>query len=62
MKPSEKKKYEDYAKALNEERERVQNVYELVHGIKPKRPAGAFRVFLQEKAKAKELHIQNIEK
>ena len=56
LKASEKKKYEDYAKALNEERERVQNVYELVHGIKPKRPAGAFRVFLQEKAKAKELH------
>ena len=56
LKPGEKKTYIDYANTINEERERLQNVYELVHGIKPKRPAGAFRVFLQEKAKAKELH------
>ena len=56
LKESEKKKYETYANSINEEREKLQNIYELVHGIKPKRPAGAFRVFLQEKAKAKELH------
>ena len=56
LKATEKKKYEDYANTINEEREKLQNIYELVHGIKPKRPAGAFRVFLQEKAKAKELH------
>ena len=28
----------------------------MVNGIKPKKPAGAFRVFLQEKAKEKVLH------
>ena len=56
VKPTEKKKYEEYANTINEEREKLQNIYELVHGMKPKRPAGAFRVFLQEKAKKKELH------
>ena len=58
VKPTEKKKYEEYANTINEEREKLQNIYELVHGMKPKRPAGAFRVFLQEKAKKKELHSQ----
>jgi hypothetical protein len=53
---SEKKKYKDYADDINKEREQLQDVYELVHGIKPKKPAGAFRVFLQEKAKDKTLH------
>ena len=32
------------------------HIYEIIHGVKPKRPAGAFRIFLQEKAKNKELH------
>ena len=59
LKATDKKKYEEYANTINEEREKLQNIYELVHGIKPKRPAGAFRVFLQEKAKAKELHNIN---
>jgi hypothetical protein len=53
---SEKKKYKDYADDINEERERLADTYELVNGIKPKRPAGAFRCFLQEKAKEKALH------
>ena len=53
---SEKEKYKKYAEEINEERERLYDIYELVNGIKPKRPAGAFRVFLQEKAKEKELH------
>ena len=53
---SEKKKYKDYADHINKEREELQDIYELVHGIKPKKPAGAFRVFLQEKAKDKTLH------
>ena len=56
---SEKEKYQKYADDINEERERLQDIYELVKGIKPKRPAGAFRVFLQEKAKEKALHNIN---
>ena len=53
---SEKEKYKDYADDINEEREKLNDIYELVNGIKPKRPAGAFRCFLQEKAKEKVLH------
>ena len=53
---SEKEKYRKYADDINEERERLYDIYELVNGVKPKRPAGAFRVFLQEKAKEKSLH------
>ena len=59
MSKSEKEKYQKYADDINEERERLQDIYELVKGIKPKRPAGAFRVFLQEKAKEKALHNIN---
>ena len=56
LKSSDKDTYKKYADELNSDRERTQHLYELVHGIKPKRPARAFRVFLQEKAKEKELH------
>ena len=56
LKASDKKNYIDYAEIINKEREHLHNVYELINGIKPKRPAGAFRVFLQEKAKEKALH------
>ena len=53
---SEKTRYKKYADDINEERERLQDIYELVNGVKPKKPAGAFRIFLQEKAKDKVLH------
>lgn len=53
---SEKMKYQNYAEVINEEREKLQDLYELVNGIKPKKPAGAFKVFLQEKAREKALH------
>ena len=53
---SEKQRYKDYADEINEERDQLNDIYELVNGIKPKRPAGAFRCFLQEKAKEKVLH------
>ena len=56
LKTSDKEKYAKYADSINEEREKLQHIYELIHGIKPKRPAGAFRVFLQEKARDKSLH------
>ena len=52
---NEKKSYEKYAQDLNEEKEKLQDIYEIVHGIKPKRPAGALRIFLQEKAKNNEI-------
>ena len=56
---SEKKKYRDYADDINEEREKLKDIFDLVNGVKPKRPAGAFRCFLQEKAKEKALHNIN---
>ena len=53
---NDKKPYEKYAQILNEEKEKLQDIYEIVHGIRPKKPAGAFRIFLQEKAKNNEIH------
>ena len=52
---NDKKSYEKYAQELNEEKEKLQDIYEIVHGVKPKKPAGAFRIFLQEKAKNNEI-------
>ena len=51
----EKQTYEKYAQELNEENEHLQDLYEITHGVKPKRPNGAFRIFLQEKAKNNEI-------
>ena len=48
---TEKNKYIKYAETINEEREKLQDIYELINGVKPKKPAGAFRIFLQEMAK-----------
>ena len=53
MNSSEKLKYQKYAEEINEERQKLQDIYELINGVKPKKPAGAFRVFLQERAKEK---------
>ena len=58
---SERNKYKKYADNINEEREKLQDIYELVNGIKPKKPAGAFRVFLQEKAKDKDSPLHSIQ-
>lgn len=46
----EKRKYAKYAEALNDQRKRMRECYEIVKGIKPKKPMGAFKIFLQEKA------------
>ena len=51
----EKETYEKYAQELNEEKEQLQDLYEITHGVKPKRPSGAYRIFLQEKAKNNEI-------
>lgn len=47
----DKLKYKKYADEMNEERRQKREVYEICTGIKPKRPVGAFRLFLMEKAK-----------
>ena len=52
---NEKKSFEKYAQEINEEKDRLKDIYDIVHGIKPKKPAGAFRIFLQEKAKNNEI-------
>ena len=52
---NEKKSFEKYAQELNEEKEKLRDIYDIVHGVKPKKPAGAFRIFLQEKAKNNEI-------
>ena len=56
---SEKKNYEKYAQELNEEKEKLQDIYDIINGVKPKRPKGAFRIFLQEKAKNNEIKSLN---
>ena len=56
---NEKKSYERYAQELNDEKTKLQDIYDIVHGVKPKKPAGAFRVFLQEKAKNNEIKSLN---
>ena len=52
---NDKKPYEKYAQIINEEKGKLQDIYEILHGIRPKKPAGAFRIFLQEKAKKNEI-------
>ena len=56
---SKKLLYEKYSEGLNEEKEQLQNIYEIINGIKPNRPKGAFRIFLQEKAKNNEIKSLN---
>ena len=52
---SEKRKYEQYAEEINEEKKQMRDIFELTHGVKPSRPLGAYKIFLQEKAKNDEL-------
>ena len=59
LKPSEKRKYRIYADEINEEREKIRDIYELIYGIKPRKPYGAYKVFIQEKLKEKV--ISNLE-
>ena len=47
----ERKRYEDYADTMNEERKRMRELFEIANGIQPKKPAGAYKIFLSEKAK-----------
>ena len=51
MSKNEKKKYDDYAEEIISERKKIRELYEIVNGIQPKKPAGAYKIFLSEKAK-----------
>ena len=51
--------FELYAQKINEDREKLRDLYNIVHGAKPKKPVGAYRMFLQEKAKNKEIKSIN---
>ena len=50
-KENERKKYENIAEYMNEDRKRMRELYEIANGIQPKKPAGAYKIFLSEKAK-----------
>ena len=47
----EKNKYYEYANEMNEEWKKRRDFFEIINGIRPKRPAGAYKIFLSEKAK-----------
>ena len=51
MDKNERKKYEDYANEIISERKKIKNLFEKKNVIKPKKPIGAYRIFLSEKAK-----------
>ena len=51
----EKNNYNKYAKEINAEKRKLRDIYDISHGIKPKKPKGAFMLFLQEKAKKNEI-------
>ena len=46
-----KKRFEKYAQELNEEKEKLRDLYDILYGLKPKKPKGAFKVFVREQAK-----------
>lgn len=47
----EKRKYLKFADEINKQRQEMRDAYEIEHGIKPKRPAGAIRLFIQQMSK-----------
>lgn len=51
MADKDKMRYGFLAQQINKERKQKRLLYEVVHGIKPKRPCGAYKIFLSEKAK-----------
>ena len=51
MSEKDKKKYEKFADEMNEERKKMRELFEIANGIQPKKPAGAYKIFLSEKAK-----------
>ena len=55
-----KKIYEAYAEEMNRERKTMREIYEIINGIQPNKPAGAFKIFLSEKIKEGELKGKNV--
>ena len=53
---SDKRKFKNYAEIINEEREKLKDLYDLINGVKPKKPVGAFNIFIKEKLKEKSIH------
>ena len=60
MSKNKKKIYEAYADEMNEERKNMREIYEIINGIQPNKPAGAFKIFLSEKIKEGELKGKNV--
>jgi len=56
---SNKKKYEVYSNEFINYKYKVRDLYEAIYGIKPKKPSGALRIFLQIKALNKEIDSIN---
>ena len=52
---NEKNNYKKYAREINTEKKKLRNIYDIIHGIRPKKPKGAFLIFLKEKAKKNEI-------
>lgn len=50
---------EKYSQELAEEKEKLQDIFDIACGIKPNKPAGVFRIFLQEKEKNGEINNLN---
>lgn len=52
-----KKNYEKYAQELNEEKEQLQDLYEITHGVKPKKPKELFVFSFKKKLKIMKLNL-----
>lgn len=46
-----KDRYQAYAESVKEERAKQRDIYDIVFGLKPRRPLGAYKFFMMEKAK-----------
>ena len=55
MSKNKKEIFKDYVNQINEEAEMLKDLSDIIKGVKPKKPAGAFLMFLQEKVKNKEI-------
>ena len=50
LSPNKKRIYENYSNEFKLLRFKLRDIYDAIHGVVPKTPAGALRIFLQEKA------------
>ena len=46
-----KKRFEKYAQELNEEKEKLHDLYDILHALNPKKPMGAYKIFVHEQVK-----------